>query len=436
MADTDGQSASFEKVLTARFETPDSHRLATYRADGGYKALEKALSMAPDEIIGVVKAAGLRGRGGAGFPAGVKWSFVPKESAKPKYLCVNADEGEPGTFKDRYLMELDPHQLIEGSAIACKAFGAHTGYIYVRGEFKDSMARLEQAIDEAREAGLLGKNILGSGFDLDLWVHPGAGAYVCGEETALIESNEGRRGMPRLKPPFPAVEGLFGGPTVVNNVETLSYVPHILNRGPEWFASLGPERNGGTKLYGVSGHVNKPGLYEAPMGTPLRTLLYDVCGGIRGGRELKAVIPGGSSTPVLLPDEIDVPMDFDSLAKIGSMLGSGAVIVMDETTSMVRVAANLTHFYAHESCGQCTPCREGVPWIDAIVSRINKGQGRQGDVDLLLDLCDRVEGKTICPLADACTMPIRAILKKFRSEFEQAIATGKVTPGPFPAPWQ
>ncbi|MBW1872689.1 MAG: NADH-quinone oxidoreductase subunit NuoF, partial [Deltaproteobacteria bacterium] len=356
-----------EKVLSARFETADSMSLATYQADGGYTALKKALEMKPEEVIEVVKASGLRGRGGAGFPAGLKWSFVPKESDKPKYLCVNADEGEPGTFKDRYIMELDPHAIIEGSAITCYAFGSNVAYIYVRGEFKLPIKRLEQALAEARQAGLVGKNVLESGFDFEMWVHPGAGAYICGEETALIESNEGHRGMPRLKPPFPAVVGLFGGPTVVNNVETLAFVPHIINKGADWFAGLGPEKNGGTKLYGVSGHVKKPGIYELPMGTPLREIIYDHCGGIRNDRELKAVIPGGSSTPVLTADEIDVNMDFDSLAKIGSMLGSGAIIVMDQTTCMVRAITRLGKFYAHESCGQCSPCREGVPWIHKIL---------------------------------------------------------------------
>jgi NADH-quinone oxidoreductase subunit F len=424
-----------EKVLSARFETADSMSLSTYQADGGYAALKKALEMKPEEVMEVVKASGLRGRGGAGFPAGLKWSFVPKESDKPKYLCVNADEGEPGTFKDRYIMELDPHAIIEGSAIACYAFGSNLAYIYVRGEFKLPMERLEKALAEARQAGLVGKNILGSGFDFDMWVHPGAGAYVCGEETALIQSNEGHRGMPRLKPPFPAVVGLFGGPTVVNNVETLAYVPHIINKGAEWFAGLGPEKNGGTKLYGVSGHVKKPGIYELAMGTPLREIIYEVCGGIRNDRELKAVIPGGSSTPVLTPDEIDVNMDFDSLAKIGSMLGSGAIIVMDETTCMVRAITRLGKFYAHESCGQCSPCREGVPWIHKILERIENGQGRAGDVDLLLSICDNIQGHTICPLGDACAMPVRGFIDKFRPEFEEHIEKGKCPIGPFIKPW-
>jgi len=425
-----------EKVLTARFERPSSHSLTSYRADGGYGGLKKALAMKPDEVIELVKEAGVRGRGGAGFPAGMKWSFVPKESEKPKYLCVNADEGEPGTFKDRYLMVLDPHALIEGAIICCYAIQAHAAYIYVRGEFKEPMARLEQALDEARRAGIVGRNVFGSGFDVEIWVHPGAGSYICGEETALIESNEGHRGMPRLKPPFPAVVGLFGGPTVINNVETLSNLPHILNKGAEWFKALGTERNGGTKLFGISGHVNKPGLYELPMGTSLREIIYDHCGGIRDGRQLKAVIPGGSSTPVLLPHEIDVAMDFDSLAKAGSMLGSGGVIVMDNTTCMVWVAARLARFYAHESCGQCTPCREGTPWIQKVLERIEAGGGVAGDIELLLDLCDSILGNTVCPGGDACAMPVRAYLEKFRAEFEAHIEAGKCTVGRLPNPWK
>jgi NADH-quinone oxidoreductase subunit F len=296
------------------------------------------------------------------------------------------------------------------------------------------MRRMEEAIAEAREAGFVGRDIQGSGFDFDIWVHPGAGSYICGEETALIESIEGDRGMPRLKPPFPAVVGLFGGPTIINNVETLAYVPHILNRGAEWFAGLGPEKNGGTKLFGVSGHVKKPGLYELPMGTSLKEIIYEVCGGIRGDRELKAVIPGGSSTPVLKPDEIDVAMDFDSLMKAGSMLGSGGVIVMDETTSMVRVAARLAKFYAHESCGQCTPCREGSPWLAQILARIASGGGQEGDVEVILDICDNMQGNTVCPAGDACAMPVRAIAEKFRDEFDEAIRAKQAVPG-FGNPW-
>ncbi len=425
-----------EKVLTARFGKPDSFGLACYIADGGYHALKKVFQMSPEQLIAEVKNANLRGRGGAGFPAGMKWSFVPRPSPRPVYLCVNADEGEPGTFKDRAILENDPHALIEGAIIAAYAIGANLGYIYVRGEFRKSIQRLEQALQEARRQNLLGKNILDSGFDFELWVHPGAGAYVCGEETALIESNEGHRGMPRLKPPFPAQVGLFGGPTVVNNVETLACVPHIINRGAEWFAALGTEKNGGTKLYGVSGQVRRPGLYELPMGTSLFEIIFTHCGGLRSGRQLKGVIPGGSSTPVLLPDEIDVAMDFDSLAKAGSMLGSGAVIVMDDSACMVRVAARLARFYAHESCGQCTPCREGVPWLAKILERMEAGQGQADEIDLLLELCDNIQGNTICPLGDACAMPVRAMVKKFRAEFEQHVRNKRCPFGPVPPPWE
>lgn len=424
-----------EKILGTRFGKPNSHLLSTYLADGGYASLKKLFAKKPDEIIDLVKASGLRGRGGAGFPTGLKWSFVPKVSEKPKYLSVNADEGEPGTFKDRYIMSDDPHSLLEGCIICSYAIGAHEAYIYVRGEFKDPIEKLEDAVKEAKEAGYLGRNIQGSGFDLEIIVHPGAGAYICGEETALIESNEGKRGMPRLKPPFPAVVGLFGGPTVINNVETLACLPHIVNRGPEWFVSLGSEKNAGTKLFGVSGHVKQPGLYELPMGTPLRSIIYETCGGIRNDRALKAVIPGGSSCPVLLPEEIDVQMDFDSLAKIGSMLGSAGVIVMDDTTCIVAAAARLAKFYAHESCGQCTPCREGVAWISSILHRIDRGEGKEGDVQLLLDLCDNIQGNTICPLGDACAMPVRAMVQKFKAEFEEHIWAGACTVGAFPNPW-
>jgi len=424
-----------EKVLTARFGKPQSQAIAGYLADGGYGALKKVLDMGPQAVVEEIKKAALRGRGGAGFPAGVKWSFVPRPSPRPVYLCVNADEGEPGTFKDRALMENDPHQLIEGAAIACLAIGAHRAYIYVRGEFRKSIQILEKALEEAQSQGFLGRDILGSGYQLEMYVHPGAGAYICGEETALIESNEGHRGMPRLKPPFPAQEGLFGGPTVVNNVETLCCVPHIINRGADWFLSLGCEKNGGTKLYGVSGRVRRPGLYELPMGTSLFDIVFHHAGGLAPGRKLKGVIPGGSSTPVLLPEEINVPMDFDSLARVGSMLGSGAVIVMDDTVCMVRVAARLARFYAHESCGQCTPCREGVPWMAAILSRLEEGGGRADDPELLMELCDNIQGNTICPLGEACAMPVRALVQKYRSEFERHVREGKCPFGPVPPPW-
>ncbi len=414
-----------ELVLTKYFHDDDYRHIDRYIEYGGYSALKKALSMKPEEIIEEVKKSNLRGRGGAGFPTGVKWGFIPKESPKPKYLVVNADEGEPGTFKDRLIMERGPHLLIEGIAIASYAIGAHTSYIYIRGEFVKPARILDEAIKEAYDRGFLGKNILGSGFDLDVYIHRGAGAYICGEETALIESIEGKKGQPRLKPPFPAQVGVFSGPTIVNNVETIADVPYIIEHGGEKFASLGCEKNGGTRLFGVSGYVNKPGIYELPMGTNLKEIIFEHAGGVKDGRKLKAVIPGGSSTPVLLPDEIDVPADFDSLMKIGTMAGSGGVIVIPEGVCMVRVLQILEEFYAHESCGQCSPCREGTEWLRKIVGRIEAGKGREGDLDLILELCDNMMGKTICPLADAAGMPAVSFVKKFRREFEYHIREKK-----------
>ncbi len=410
-----------EKVLTRYWGDPDFVTLKGYREKGGYKGLEKALKMEPADIIEEVKKANLNGRGGAGFPAGLKWSFMPKDKDIPKYFVVNADEGEPGTFKDRYIILLSPHQLIEGIIIASYAVGANTSYIYIRGEFVEEAKILQRAIDEAKEAGFLGKDILKSGFDLEIHIHRGAGAYICGEETALMESIEGKPGNPRLKPPFPAQVGVFGYPTTVNNVETVANVPHIINNGGEWFASLGTEKNGGTKLYCLSGRVKKPGLYELPIGTPLREIIYEYGGGIIDDKELKAVIPGGSSAPVLRPDEIDVKMDYASLAEIGSMLGSGGIIVMDQTVCLVRSLMILSRFYAHESCGQCTPCREGTYWLYRIVERIEKGEGKEGDIDLLTDICESIMGHTICPLGDAASMPVMGFVKKFREEFEEHI---------------
>ena len=407
-----------ELMVSRNWKIHGSNTLKVARENGAYTRLEKALKMDRADIIEEVKKANLRGQGGAGFPAGMKWSFVPKESDKPRFLCVNADEGEPGTYKDRQIIEQDPHLLIEGSAICCYAVGLPTAYIYIRGEFFYGKKILDEAIAEAYEAGYLGENILGSGFNLDMYTHPGAGAYICGEETSLLNSLEGKRGWPRLKPPFPAVVGLFGGPTVINNVETLAYVPFIIDMGGEKFASLGSERNGGNKLFGVSGHVNNPGVFELPMGTPLREIIYDHAGGIKDGKQLKAIIPGGSSTPVLTADELDVHMDFDSVAKAGSMLGSGAVVVMDETVDMSWALMILARFYAHESCGQCTPCREGTRWMNLICQRIYKGEGRKGDLDLLNDIADDIEGHTICPLGAAAAMPVRGIIKKFRDELD------------------
>ncbi|MFC1852647.1 NADH-quinone oxidoreductase subunit NuoF [candidate division CSSED10-310 bacterium] len=409
-------------ILTKRMDLPDSHTLAVYKQHNGYQALTRAIKeIPPEQIIDEVKKAKLNGRGGAGFPAGVKWGFVPKDAIKPKYLCVNADEGEPGTFKDRLIMEKDPHLLIEGIILTCFAIGIHHAYIYVRGEFVFPTKRVQDALNEAYEAGFLGKNILGSGFDLDVTVHLGAGAYICGEETALIESLEGHQGKPRLKPPFPAVVGLFQGPTVVNNVETIANIPAIIEHGGEWFAGLGSADNGGTKLYGVSGHVKKPGIYELPMGTSLREIIEVHCQGVVSGKKLKAVIPGGSSTPVLKADEIDVAMDFASLQKVGTMLGSAGVIVIAEGTCMVWALAKLTKFYAHESCGQCTPCREGTGWVNKIVHRIEAGNGQPGDLELIEHITTNMTGTTICPLAEAMVMPVQGFLKKFRPEFEEHI---------------
>lgn len=418
-----------ERVLTKNIDKPDSHRLATYLEGGGYKALEKALTQyKPEEITDLVKRSNLRGRGGAGFPTGVKWSFMPKDTSKPKYLLCNADESEPGTFKDRVILEKDPHQLIEGIAIASYAMGVRRAYIYIRGEFALGAQRVEKALEEAYTGHLLGKNILGKGFDLDIALHVGAGAYICGEETALMESLEGKRGWPRIRPPFPANRGLFDCPTTINNVETLANVPHIIERGVEWYLSLGPERNNGPKLYCISGPLKKPGVYELPMGVPLREIIYDHCGGLLEGRELKGVIPGGSSTPILKPEEIDVKMDFDSLAKIGSMLGSAAVIVIDHTTCMVQSCLLLARFYHHESCGQCTPCRQGTGWIELILGRLEKGSGAEGDVDLILEVCGNIMGNTICPLGDAAAMAIAPTVRKYREEFEYHLRERRCLP--------
>ena len=411
-----------EKILFKHIDVPDQYRIDTYIKNGGYRALPKALKEhSPDELIEMVKKSGLRGRGGAGFPAGMKWGFVPKDSPKPRFLLCNADEGEPGTFKDRTLIENDPHQLIEGIIIAAYAIGAHRAFIYIRGEFYFGAKRLEQAIRECYEKGYLGKNILGSGFDLDLSVYRGAGAYVCGEETSLMDSIEGNRANPRLKPPFPASVGLYQNPTVINNVETLSNLSHIVLNGGEWYANIGMPKSTGTKIFSLSGHVNKPGNYELPMGVTLRELIYEHGGGIKNGRKLKAVIPGGVSTPVLTADLIDVKMDFDSLYEAGSLLGSGATIVMDETTCMVRVAYRISKFFEHESCGKCVPCREGTRWIRQIMGRIENGKGREEDIELLRDICANIAGKTVCPLADGAVVPITSTIEKFRDEYEYHI---------------
>jgi len=406
-------------VITKRFGIPNSTKIDTYLQNGGYKALEKALKqMTPESIIDEVKKSALRGRGGAGFPTGMKWSFVPKDSTKPKYVLCNADESEPGTSKDRPLLELDPHQLIEGTVIAGRAIGSNQGYIYIRGEYRYLIGIVDAALDEARAKGFVGKNIMGTGFDFEIFTHTGAGAYECGEESALMESLEGKRGYPRIKPPFPAVVGLYGCPTIINNVETLSTVPAVINGGGEWYAGLGVPKNGGTRLYSISGHVNKPGIYELPLGFPLRRLIEEVAGGMRDGKKLKAVIPGGSSCPLLSADEIDVPMDYDSVAKIGSMLGSGGTVVMDEDTCMVDVARRIMHFYAHESCGWCIPCREGTAWLRKMLDRFHDGGGREEDISLIDELSKNMLGRTFCALGDAAALPTISIVKKWRSEFE------------------
>ncbi len=405
------------RVVSKNFHKEESHTLRVYLEGGGYEAIKQVLrEIEPSQVIEMVKASGLRGRGGAGFPAGVKWGFIPKVEG-PKFLAVNADEGEPGTFKDRVIMLRDPHLLIEGILICCYATGLSTAYIYIRGEFSEPARMMQGAIDEAYEAGYLGKNILGSDLSVDCFIHMGAGAYICGEETALLESLEGKRGQPRLKPPFPAIVGLYRRPTVINNVETLSNLPDIILKGPEWYASMGTEKSTGTRLFCLSGHLKRPGVYELPMTVTLRELIFEHAGGVRDDRALKAVIPGGSSTPVLTAEEIDVGMDFESLTAAGTMAGSGGVIVMDDTVCMVGAALRIVKFYRHESCGQCTPCREGCNWMYRILERIENGKGQSDEPGLLIEICDNIEGISLCPLGDAVAMPVRSIVKKFMGEF-------------------
>ena len=418
-----------EKILLRNIDAPDSHTLASYRERGGYTALEKVLrEMTPEKLIDEIKASGLRGRGGAGFPTGMKWGFVPKDNPKPKYVVCNADESEPGTFKDRLLIEKDPHAIVEGTIIAAYAIRSHTSFIYIRGEMFYGAQVLERAIDEAAAAGYLGKNVLGSGYDIDLILHRGAGAYICGEETGLLSSLEGGKGWPKLKPPFPATHGLFGCPTVVNNVETLAALPWIIEQGAARYAAIGTEKSKGTKLFSISGHIKKPGVYEVDMGYPFKKFLEEDCGGMANGRKLKGVIPGGASMPVLRADELDgITMDYESFQAAGTLLGSGGVIVMDESTCMVRAAWNLARFFAHESCGQCSPCREGCHWIEKILNRIEHGAGRSGDVEKILSVSGNIGGNTICPFGDAASWPPAAFIKKFRGEFDEHIAAGKCT---------
>ncbi|GIX04184.1 MAG: NADH-quinone oxidoreductase subunit F 2 [Planctomycetaceae bacterium] len=431
-------SATFEPVLLARVGRPDSHRLATYRADGGYQALQRALEMKPEEVIELVKQSGLRGRGGAGFPTGLKWTFLPKGHPGPIYLAVNADESEPGTFNNRILMEEDPHQILEGIAISCYAIRSNTAYIYLRYEYGKCYRVLEQAIAECREAGILGPRVFGRDFGLEVYLHRGAGAYICGEETGLIESLEGKRAWPRIKPPFPAIEGLFRKPTIVNNIETMACVTQIVRRGADWFKSIGvpPDPNNprdagsyGPKLYCLSGHVNRPGCYELPLGVTARELIEVHGGGVPGGRKVKAVVPGGISMGFLSAAELDTPLDFNGPMKAGCLgLGTAAVIVIDDQTSMVDVLYNCCRFFSHESCGQCTPCREGTAWMTKILRRIRAGQGELRDLDLLLEIAGSmgiIPGTTICGLADGAAWPVKNALTKFRAEFEEFIRSGR-----------
>lgn len=414
----------YEKILTKNMEMPGyTGSLADYERAGGYQALRKVLGkVSPAEVTDAVKKSGLRGRGGAGFPTGVKWGFLPKDYQGPKYLCCNADESEPGTFKDRQLIERDPHQIIEGMLIACYAIGVETAYIYIRGEFVLGAQILDRALAEARTAGYLGPNILGAGPSINIWVHRGAGAYICGEETALLESLEGKRGLPRVKPPFPATHGLYNKPTVVNNVETLANLPHIMNRGAEWFAAIGsPPKSSGTRIFCVSGHVKRPGNFEVPMGITLRELIFEHAGGMRSDKPLKAIIPGGASAPFFTPEHLDVKLDFESVAQAGSMLGSGGVTVMEEGTSMVWAALRLMEFFYHESCGKCSPCREGSSWLVQTMRRIIDGRGRKSDLETLVELCQNIAGRTVCAFGDAEVSPIMSTLKYWRHEYEELI---------------
>ncbi len=411
-------------VLTKRWTEPQSWTLETYERTEGYQALRKALAMAPDEVIALVKDSGLRGRGGAGFPTGTKWGFIPQGDGRPHYLVVNADEGEPGTCKDAPLMMADPHELIEGIVIASYAVRCNHAFIYLRGELVHAGRRLENAIREAYAAGYLGKDIVGSGFDLELTLHRGAGAYICGEETALLDSLEGFRGQPRLRPPFPAVAGLYASPTVINNVETIASVPHIVAGGVAWWRSMGTEKSPGPKIFSLSGHVQRPGQYEMPLGTTLRELL-EVGGGVRDGHELKAWTPGGSSTPLLTAEHLDAPMDFEGMIEVGSLLGTTAIMVMDETVCMVRTALRLTQFYAHESCGKCTPCREGTYWMTQILQRLEAGTGSEEDIATLLDTCDNIFGRSFCAFGDGATSPIVSSIQYFRDEYVAHYTAGR-----------
>jgi NADH-quinone oxidoreductase subunit F len=407
------------KVISQRFMLENSASIDTYLANDGYVAIKKALGMTPETIIDEMKASNLRGRGGAGFPTGMKWSFIPRKGDKPRYVICNSDESEPGTCKDRLLMEYDPHALLEGMMIAGWTVGSNKGYIFIRGEYRYLIDIVDRAIAEAYERGYLGKNVLGSGWDFDLYTHTGAGAYECGEESALLESLEGKRGIPRLKPPFPAVVGAWQSPTLLNNCETFATVPAIFRMGGAAYAELGTPKNGGTRLFCISGHVNKPGVYELPLGFNLLRMIDEVCGGMRNGKKLKAVIPGGSSSPVLKAEECDTPMDFDSMAKLKTMAGSGGVVVLDEDTDIVQLALRTIKFYQHESCGWCIPCREGTTWLKKILTRFYEGGGRQEDITLIGDVAKSMFGRTFCALGDAAAMPTMAFIDKYRTDFEE-----------------
>ena len=407
------------KILSEKFDIKDAHLLEVAKKHGAYKTLDKLFSVEPPDVIEEVKNSGLRGRGGAGFPAGVKWGFLPKGIDKPVYLAVNSDESEPATFKDRYILVRDPHMLIEGIIICSYAIGCHDCYIYIRGEYTTQVKILQAALDEAYEAGYLGESVAGRDFRLEVTVHRGAGAYVCGEETALLESIEGKKGQPRSKPPFPAVMGLYDSPTIINNVQSIASLPFIIDKGAEAYKAYGTEKSAGTHLFGISGHVEKPGMYELPLGLPLMEVVEKVAGGVWRGRALKGIIPGGSSTPVLTVEEAKtVTLDYESMAEHKTMFGSGGIVVLDETVDMVKLVENLIYFYHHESCGQCTPCREGLGWMLKIVKKLLAGEGTAADIDLLVELCDNIEMKTVCVLSAACTMPVRSYLNKFRHEFE------------------
>jgi NADH-quinone oxidoreductase subunit F len=408
--------ATLTPVLSAHWDVDRSWTLDSYRARDGYTALAKALAMPPDDVIALIKDSGLRGRGGAGFPTGMKWGFIPQGDGKPHYLVVNADESEPGTCKDIPLLMADPHQLVEGVVIAAYAIRAHHAFIYVRGEVLHVIRRVQQAVADATAAGLIGSNILGSGFDLDVTVHAGAGAYICGEETALLDSLEGRRGQPRLRPPFPAIAGLYASPTVVNNVESIASVPAIVRGGVDWFRSFGSEKSPGFTLYSLSGHVTRPGQYEAPLGVSLRELL-ELAGGVRDGHELKFWTPGGSSTPLLTAEHLDVPLDYEGVAAVKSMLGTKALQIFDETTCVVRAVLRWSEFYKHESCGKCTPCREGTYWLVQILDRLERGEGSPEDLDKLLDLSDNILGRAFCALGDGATSPVTSSIQYFRDEY-------------------